>query len=556
MSPATYDVAEIESFRRDNKSWQAICKHYHVQYPAAYRWYKRALKKLEKGEKLKTQKTSKVVAVKTKSKLILQKKAPTGYISKLNHTEWANKYCGHFWKVPYLSKLSKFIWRGNNVFAFLPRGHGKTLRIVALVCRFLLEVQRPVLVITGGPANQRRIWNAIRRVCTSKQVLEDYGNVFESFSGNIKEANFVPELQHHFIDPALAIVTRQGEVVGRHPAWIHLEDIIQEPFKSHESNIYLQEWFSGIVEFCATHEKGYETRITGTGTRKALDDFYAYVLDELRYIPYIEEAVKLLDGEFPSVAEVYEETDEHDIRHERVDCATGEFQTLDCPAWPLERLLIFRIFRPMRFEAEMQNHPLPTTGTYFDPTDMMYYEELPTPKDTVLSISCDPSFGRKAGSDYTAIVVVGWQSTMDRFYIFEHFLKKSMTYNDIIDQICEIYFKYNRLGYPIRSITVESNLYQRWLLDGFKGIPIPIEGIESQANKIERIASLQPVLKRHMLFFNENLAGYRQVLAQITQFDQTPSTATKKDDFLDALQTALTKLQIVLHRKGKSWSQR
>ena len=549
MSPSNYNVAQIEGWRRKGKSWRYICGKYSVKYPAALRFYQRYLKRLmDKAERI-----NEPIEVITKSKpLNLIDKPPTGFISTLSHTDWCNKYTSNYWDTDYLTELSEFIMERDKAFAFLPRGSGKTLRIIGLFARTLLESNITILCITGGPANQRRIWNAVKRICTSRLVYQDYGNRFASWNGTTKEAEFIDSILTVGIDPAFSIVTRMGEIVGRHPNWIHLEDIIQEPFRSHESNIFLQEWFSGIVEFCATHEKGASTRITGTGTRKTINDFYAYLLEVLRYKPLVREATTLIEGTYPSIAEVYVDPE---TGEDRVKIGDATIETLGCPAWPLEKLLLFRILSPLRYEAEMQNNPLPATGTYFDPSDMMFYDRLPEAHQFRVSISCDPSFGRKAGSDYTAIIVIGWHIPTDRFYIMEHYFKISMTYTKIIDQICDIYIKWNSLGFPIESITVESNLYQMWLIDGFEGIPIPVEGVDNQKNKIERICTLGPILRRNMLFFNENLPGFRQMLAQLTQFDQTPSTATKKDDGLDAMQTAISQLQIVVHTKSKGWSQ-
>ena len=552
MSPSNYDIGQIEGWRRNGKTWQYICDKYSVTYPAAMRWYKRYLLKLSKQAEELVPITVDISSGKIQKVELLKltDKPPTGYISKLSHTEWANKYTPSYWDYEYLDELSDFIWEEKKGFAFLPRLHGKTMRIIALFCRYLLEEKRTILCITGGPANLRRIWREVRRIMQSNLVLEDYGNVVPYWNGSTREAEFHPSIEVVGLDPAFAIVTRQGDIAGRHPSWVHLEDLIQEPFRSHESNVFLRDWFTGIVELTISRKKVRGGRLTGTGTRKTLNDFYAFVLEELRYKSIVRQATTLISGEYPSIGEVYEDKDGNDAVH----MGDAVIETLGCEDWPLEELIMYRILAPLKYEAEMQNNPLPSTGTYFDPADMQFYESLPPAHQCRVSISADPSFGRKTGSDYTAIVVIAWHIPMDRFYVLEHFFKLSMTYNDIIDQITQTFIKWSNLGFPIQSISCESNLYQMWLIDGFKGIPIPIEGIDNQQNKIERICTLNPIFRRNMLFFNENLPGFRQMLAQITQFDQTASTATKKDDGLDAMQTAIQQLQIVTHTTSKGYA--
>ena len=51
------------------------------------------------------------------------------YTSSLSHNEWAEYYCGHSWELEYLDELTQRLWKHYRDLDFLPRGHGKTLRV-------------------------------------------------------------------------------------------------------------------------------------------------------------------------------------------------------------------------------------------------------------------------------------------------------------------------------------------------------------------------------------------------------------------------------------------
>jgi len=85
------------------------------------------------------------------------------------------------------------------------------------------------------------------------------------------------------LDPLFRIASRGAEIIGSHPYWIHLEDLVQEPFRSEESNTAMIEWFEGVLEYCAQFEEGKETRITLTGC--FVQCFYGDVLGQ--FVPWL-----------------------------------------------------------------------------------------------------------------------------------------------------------------------------------------------------------------------------------------------------------------------------
>ena len=281
--------------------------------------------------------------------------------SPLDMIAWSHHYCGYSWDTPYLRDIADKILHDQKILVFVPRGHGKTFLSIAIICRYLLEEQMPVLILTSGAAQQRRIYRRICRILKHPKVTKDYPYIIGSTNRSTCEILPSREISYDFLDPLLRVASRGADIVGSHPRWIHIEDLLQEPFKSDESNEYLIEWWGGIVEFCLTYEVGKETKLTGTGTRKDKGDFWEVLTDEYKYPHYTRRALKLLSGSYPTKKDVFHQTDGSVV----VDSSMGEFETLNCPSWTLDKLLAEYIYKPERFMAEMQNNPMPKGGLYF-----------------------------------------------------------------------------------------------------------------------------------------------------------------------------------------------
>ena len=287
-----YDFDEITEFRLNGKTWRQISDYYGVKHPAVMNWYKR--EKLRRaqlqsgpervlGKRIKQnfQDTGHVSRLRNNSSAPppntpgRHKLSPTNYISPLSNDEWIVKYCGrgYDWELDYLTEMRDFLWDNHRGLCLEPRGHGKTQSIIALFVRHILEKRTPILNINAGSGNSRRIFKEVKRFLESEQIRLDYGDVIESANKTTMEIVLKPELSTGSPDPNLKCVGRGGEVIGLHPAWIHLEDIIQEEFKNDESNDDLITWYNEVVNYLAVED----TKITVTGTRKSLADFYSWI---------------------------------------------------------------------------------------------------------------------------------------------------------------------------------------------------------------------------------------------------------------------------------------
>ncbi len=456
-------------------------------------------------------------------------------MSRRSPIEWVNYYCPqNHWDIPYLHDIADRLTNSLKALVFVPRGHGKTLLAIGLICKYIVETEKPVCIITSARSQQKRIFRAIISILNSPKIIKDYKFVLGSYDKTMCELLPDDTDNYPYLDPLLRVATRGSDIVGSHPTWIHIEDLIQEPFKSDESNEALIEWWGGIVEFCLTYEEGEETRITGTGTRKDKGDFWEHLIDEYHYPHYSRKAIELVKGQYP----IKEDITFDDQGNGSIDITKGEYKTLNCPNWPLGKLLIERIYKPERFMAEMQNDPMPKGGLYFSLDDWIEVAEPPPHHHTSYYMAVDPAFGKGTAADNTAIIVCGVFD--DKLYVIDGTYGRVMDGLDSDRMLSEIV----RLAqyYQPKGIWIESNNFQFLISKqlSFQGqLPLPVTELTNLTKKIERISSMKTYFRSGDILICPSpfLDGLK---TEYTSYNQKPSTKSRKDDALDALEMVLT----------------
>lgn len=501
-----YSCKKIEHLLYNEKprySWRAIARYYNITHPAPYIWYNSHCKKT-------------------------LKKFSYPYLSPLDPNAWAKYYCGYTWRTKYLDKLTQLLLEALRQLIFLPRGTGKSLRSISVLSEFVLEEREPVVVITSGPASKMRLFDAFRLILNSERVRHDYGELFSSFDSNKCTVKLKPELKlYSSLDPVLRVCSRNADIIGSHAKWYHLEDIVQEEFRSEESNEALIRWFEDVISWCATHEEGKETKITSTGTRKSKKDFYNHLIKKLHYPSYTRKALRLIDGIYPS---------EEDITYGKggivtIDLTKGTYKDIGCPNWPLTKLLIEKIKKPTSFRTNMQNEPVDPEGNYFKAKNFKYVKWERT-KDSQFVIAVDPAFGKSESADNTAIIVMARdKSNPHRYIIVEVFAAKIQDIKTILDDI------YHRWSPGVVSVVMESNYLQKiFVLDKLnQELAFAIGEFWSRGEKILRIQSLSdPFLTKIRVW--DKCIGRTGLYDEYISFVPQPSTKSRKDDRLDATQ--------------------
>ncbi len=189
----------------------------------------------------------------------------------------------------------------------------------------------------------------------------------------------------------------------------------------------------------------------------------------------------------------------------------------------------------MAFNREKMNEPAPEQGLFQE--DWIRYYHPDSLKDRELTVVgfFDPSLETGAGSDYKALVTVGWDRREMVFYVMDAFIQKIT----LEQTLAAIFNRHREYGYQV--LGVEDNLFQRLLLKEFdrlgreRGQLLPVKGVTHRIAKETRVAGLSPLLERAKIRFIRGHSDQELLVEQLLYF---PSR-NMHDDGPDALAGAI-----------------
>lgn len=201
------------------------------------------------------------------------------------------------------------------------------------------------------------------------------------------------------------------------------------------------------------------------------------------------------------------------------------------------------------FNSEMQNQPIDPAACLFSPRWFRYYEpgeaDFRAPRFRFYGY-CDPSLGRTASSDYSAIVTLAVDGESGLAYVMEADLERrrpDKIIADILDKERRLRRETGR-GYTLFG--AETNQFQWFLKEQLaresarQGLYLPVQGVRASEDKTMRVSTLQPDVKNGYILFRRDQA---LLLRQLQEF---PLGA--HDDGPDALEGART----LARRQGRS----
>jgi predicted phage terminase large subunit-like protein len=192
------------------------------------------------------------------------------------------------------------------------------------------------------------------------------------------------------------------------------------------------------------------------------------------------------------------------------------------------------------FQREKQNCPLDPRQCIFKKENMHFWDdEFRDTQHLIEAIgkralfygACDPSMGRTAKADYTAIIVLLKDSRTKILYVIAADLIHC-TPSTSIERIIQYAGMYS-----FAQFAVESNNFQQLLVDNLQrclrenGLHLNIKSLQHSSQKISRISSLEPYVSQGLLRFSRK---HQDLLRQLTQFPMA-----KNDDGPDALEMAV-----------------
>ena len=205
---------------------------------------------------------------------------------------------------------------------------------------------------------------------------------------------------------------------------------------------------------------------------------------------------------------------------------------------PYYRLMEIRLTEgPASFDSEYQNNPI-------NPEDCLFQEEwfkfIELSEYVEIIGACDPSMGKTAMADYSAIIFLGRTKEGFLDVLIADIARRhpDKIIDDIIQNAASITQTHKEA--PLRAFGVESVQFQEYFKDRLdvesrkRGFYLPVISTENQNTKKEiRIQTLQPLVKNGTIRFQKN---QRLLLEQLKYYP-----LADHDDGPDALEMAVRK---------------
>lgn len=189
------------------------------------------------------------------------------------------------------------------------------------------------------------------------------------------------------------------------------------------------------------------------------------------------------------------------------------------------------------FFREMQNEPQNPADCLFPRAWLQFYGEVDFSRGFRFFGYCDPSLGKSAHSDFSAIITLAHEAVTGLMYVVDVDLARrhpDALMNDILEKARMLRRNYHA---DFSAFGAETNQFQ-WLLkeelrkrSAAAGIYLPLCEVHHATDKTLRIQSLQPDIKNGYILFRPD---QYELLEQLTQFP-----LGRHDDGPDALEGAV-----------------
>lgn len=191
------------------------------------------------------------------------------------------------------------------------------------------------------------------------------------------------------------------------------------------------------------------------------------------------------------------------------------------------------------FYREMQNAPVDPASCLFPREWLKYYDEATVDFRRGFRFFgyCDPSLGKTAESDFSAIVTLAQDARTGVLYVLDADLARRHPDAILRDVLEKARWLLREYGGRYAAFGAETNQFQWFLKERLAaesaaaGIYLPITEVRSSADKTLRIQSLQPDVRNGYLLFRRD---QEELLRQLTQFPMG-----RHDDGPDALEGAV-----------------
>ena len=429
-----------------------------------------------------------------------------------------------------------------------PRGHAKStvMSLKNVLHAALYGYKQYILLISDTETQAVSFLDAIKyELETNERILADFG---EQVGKTWKTGSIVLKNGCRIDAVGSGQKLRGRRNYQRRPDLILCDDIENdEGVRTTEQRQKTADWFWKAV--CKSGDSYTDLLVIGTILHH--DSLLANLLknpgfQSRKYQAVLSEASSLLWGDWERLFTDLTDPEREKTAHAFFYKHRKEMLAGAKVLWP-EKLSYYDL-RLMRltegeaaFNSEMQNQPIDPSACLFSSQWFRYYQphEINFRRGSFRFYGyCDPSLGRTASSDYSAIITLAVDSDTGLSYVWDADIQRrhpDRIISDILDKERLLRRETGR-GYTVFG--AETNQFQWFLKEQLaresarQGLYLPIQGVRSTEDKTMRVESLQPDVKNGYIRFR---ADQTLLLQQLSQF---PLGA--HDDGPDALEGART----------------
>ncbi len=438
--------------------------------------------------------------------------------------------------------------RGTRTAVAAPRGHAKStvMSLKNVLHAALYGYKRYILLVSDTESQAVSFLDAIKyELETNELLLRDFG----AQAGKTWKTGSILLKNGCRIDAVGSGQKLRGRRnYQRRPDLILCDDIENdEGVRTAEQRQKLADWFWKAV--CKSGDS--YTDIVVIGTILHHDSLLSNLLENpgfqsRKYRAVLADAPSPLWEDWERLASNLSDLDRERTAHTFFYKHRREMLTGAKVLWP-EKLSYYDL-RLMRltegesaFNSEMQNQPIDPGACLFSSQWFRFYQ----PHEVDFRAAafrfygyCDPSLGRGASSDYSAILTLAVDGDTGLGYVWDADIRRrhpDQIISDILDKERLLRRETGR-GYTLFG--AETNQFQWFLKEQLakesarQGLYLPIQGVRSTEDKTIRVESLQPDVKNGYIRFRQDQT---LLLRQLSEF---PLGA--HDDGPDALEGVRT----------------
>lgn len=429
-----------------------------------------------------------------------------------------------------------------------PRGHAKStvMSLKNVLHAALYGYKKYILLISDTESQAVSFLDAIKNELeTNEKILADFG---EQMGKTWKTSSILLANGCRIDAVGSGQKLRGRRNYERRPDLILCDDIENdEGVRTAEQRQKTADWFWKAV--CKSGDS--YTDIVVIGTILHHDSLLANLLENpgfrvLTFRAVISDAISPLWQEWEKLFTDLSDSDREKTAHTFYYKHRKEMLEGAKVLWP-EKLSYYDL-RLMRltegeaaFNSEMQNRPIDPSACLFSTQWFRYYQphEVDFRKSSFRFYGyCDPSLGRSASSDYSAIITLAVDSESGLAYVWDADIQRRHPDKIIADILDKERLLRQEAGRGYALFGAETNQFQWFLKEQLaresarQGLYLPVQGVRSTEDKTMRVESLQPDVKNGYIRFRPDQT---LLLHQLSQF---PLGA--HDDGPDALEGART----------------